>query len=180
MNLLTDNKKVRLISSNEQYAIYEYTPTIFKPLLVNLEKMSVTRRVRFLLEYLGKRHYKVYYLVVDGEAVGQLVIAPGGRRLKCSTERDIVIGPSYVPPIHRGKGYAKILTRASLNYPAYPFEYSYAYISKSNIPSIKATVACGYEPCGELNIVGRTRKLVETENGSHVIYRIKSKEITNG
>lgn len=134
--------------------------------------MSIIRRVRFVLEYLHKTHYRVYYLVVAGEAVGYCVVAPGGRRLKCSTENDIVIGPYYIHPAYRGKGYAKELLRLTLRFCGFDYEYAYDWIAKNNELSIRTTLSCGFEKYMELDITRVMRKLIITNTGEHSVYRV--------
>lgn len=65
--------------------------------------------------------YKVYYLVIDGHIVGYSVVTPGGRRLKMSTKDDIVIGPYYIAPKYRGRGYATKMIQMTLNSCTYSF-----------------------------------------------------------
>ena len=58
--------------------------------------MKMVRRVRFLLEYLQVGHYLVYYLADQDDVVGHCVVVPGGRRLRFTTIKDIVLGPYYI------------------------------------------------------------------------------------
>lgn len=116
--------------------------------------------MRFLLEYLSKGSYKVYYLEVNGELVGYSVFSPGGRRLKCSTRHDLVCGPSFVLHQYRGHGYMTLLYQMVLNNCCNGYDYVYAWIKKDNIASIKACRKAGFDvDYGELKIVGKMRKL---------------------
>lgn len=158
------------------FTLWEYTPSLFKPLYGNIDPPSFTRRIRFLLEYFGKGSYKVYYLEVNGNLVGYNVFAPGGRRLKCSTSKDLVDGPSFILPEHRGHGYVTILKRMVLKHCCAGYEYVYGWISKDNIASIKACIKAGFDvDFGELKVVGKMRKLQQTPKGegSNVIIRYK-------
>ncbi len=114
---------------------------------------------------------RVYYLSVADCVVGYCVVTPGGRRLKKSTPDDIVLGPYYIAPEYRGNGYAKELIKMTLSHCGYEYRYAYDWIDKNNVGSIKASEACGFKECGRLNVVGLFRRLVETENGSDIIYR---------
>ena len=97
--------KLTLIGKSNQYSLHEYRPTLVHPLAIDFEPLRIVRRFRFWFEIL-MGGYRVYYLAVDGEFVGYCVVTPGGRRLSVSTKKDIVLGPYFVSPKHRGKGYA--------------------------------------------------------------------------
>ena len=112
----------------------------------------------------------VYYLVVDGVIIGYNIIAPGGRRLKCSTPNDIVVGPLFVDPVCRGRGYSTILMKLPLLYSPYDYERAFDWIEESNIPSIKASKACGFKEYGRLTVKGFFRRLVEDKNGDEIIF----------
>lgn len=81
------------VAIDGSFTLYKFVPTLFKPLLLEFEPISRTRRVRLLLEYLHREHYSVYYLSYLGELVGYCIAVQGGRRLRCSSKRDIVLGP---------------------------------------------------------------------------------------
>lgn len=167
-----DSSKLRLLHSEGELAFYEYKPTLLRPLYFNFQKMWLSRRLRYLSEWLGKKHYLVYYLAIKGELVGHCIVAPGGRRLKSSTANDIVVGPYYIEPSHRGKKYSKDLLKLTLRYCSFKYDNAYDYIIKSNVPSIKVSEFCGFSKCGELNIIGRLRKIVEVpENGKYLMYK---------
>ena len=171
MKILNDKKRISLIYTEGDISLYIYYPTPFSPLYCHFEKMTLSRRVRLLIEYLSKGCYKVFYLVSGDELIGYCVVAPGNRRLKLSSEKDIVLGPYFIDPTFRGKGYAKTLIRLILKCGGLKYRYAYDYINKTNIPSIKATLACGFNKCGELDIVGFFHKLIESQDGEYNIYR---------
>lgn len=166
----TGRKGLNLLYQEGDKAFYSYTPTIFHPLYTHFEPMTISRRVRLLLEWLGKNSYKVFYLEVAGVLVGHCVAAPGGRRLGRSTERDIVLGPYFVDLAHRGKGYSKDLIQWTLHKAGLTYSRAYDYIKKDNHPSRNATLACGFQHCGELNIQGFFHKLVECPGGEYDIF----------
>ena len=133
--------------------------------------MPFVRRGRLTLEYLHKDHYKVYYLSVNQELVGHCLVAIGGRRLKCSTTSDIVLGPYYVEEKHRGNGYCEKMIRYILDYYK-NYNNAFDYIKKSNLPSIKASKKCGFEKVGELDKVGLMHRLTEvSQDGEDEIYQ---------
>lgn len=166
----TDRKGLKLLYREGDKAFYSYKPTIFHPLYTHFEPMTLSRRVRLLLERMGKNSYQVFYLEVAGVLVGHCVAAPGGRRLGRSTEKDIVLGPYFVDLPHRGKGYAKDLIHLTLHKGGLTYDCAYDYIKKDNHPSQKATVACDFTRCGELNIQGFFHKLVECPGGEYDIF----------
>ncbi len=168
---VTESKRMRLLWKKEDLSLYIYDPTPFRLLYRHFERMTVPRRVRLLLEYFAKGKYRVFYLAKDGVPVGHCVVAPGNRRLKTSGKEDIVLGPCYVDPAFRGNGYAKLLIGAALHDGGLSYRYAYDYIKKSNIPSIKATLANGFAPCGELDIEGFFHTMIERESGAYNIYR---------
>lgn len=165
-----DEKKLRLIYKEGNKAFYEYDPTPFALLYCDFEKMSFPRRIRLLMELFSKGGYKVYYLAVDGVLVGHCVAAYGNRRLKRSSEEDIVLGPYFIDPEHRGHGYAKDLVKMVLEKCTMKYRYAYDYINKNNVPSIKTSVFCGFKLCGELDIEGFLHNLVERPGGEYNIY----------
>ena len=165
------NDRMTLIREDGGLSFYEYRPTPFRLLYRHFEKMTLSRRIRLLLEYFAKGKYKVFYLLKDGVPVGPCVVAAGNRRLKMSSQEDIVLGPYFVDPAFRGNGYAKLLISAVLRDGGLSYRYAYDYIKKSNIPSIKATLANGFTLCGELDIEGFFHKLTEREGGDYNIYR---------
>lgn len=165
------SERLKLVDKEGAFSLYEYRPTVFRPLLVQFEPLRMIRRLRFLKEMLSGG-YRVYYLVESDMLVGHCVLAPGGRRLSISTKDDIVVGPYFVAPEHRGKGYAKVLVRMTLQSCSYKYKNAFDWIHKDNYASIKTTEACGFvQEENKLNVVGKTRKLVLGDNGSYLIYK---------
>ncbi len=163
-------KTMRCVYQGENIELYEYVPTLLCPVYYDFEPMTFVRRIRYLFDYLQKGHYRIYYLKVVDDLIGYCVIAPGGRRLKCSTSDDIIVGPYFIKKDERRKGYSKILINATLENCSYNYKRAFDWILKSNIPSIRTTEACGFSWYGELNVVGKMRKLVEMPNGKYTIY----------
>lgn len=113
----------------------------------------------------------MYYLAVDDTIVGHCVVTPGGRRLKMSTKEDIVLGPYFVDFRYRGKGYAKVIVRMTLEYCTYKYKLAFDWINEHNIPSIKTSENLGMKEVGRLYIKGLMRNLIEDPNGDNRIYR---------
>ena len=171
MNRVDDFKKyLRLIVSKDDLLIYEYTPSLFRLVLVPMEPLNKVRKFRFLLEYI-RGGYKIYYLAKDGIVVGYCVITPGGRRLKCSTTKDAVIGPYFITQEYRGQGLSKILISQLVEYSIGKYEALYDWVYKNNLPSIHCMEACGFEVIGKLNVVGVFRRLIINTQGLYFVYR---------
>lgn len=160
-----------LIGKQQDYLLYEYRPSFAKPLLFPLEKLRFIRRLRFLYE-LFHGGYRVYYLVKNDNVLGYCVVTPGGRRLKESTNDDIVLGPYFICPQYRGLGYAKQLVGMTLRFCSYKYAYAYDWIHCSNVASIKTSESIGMKMVGKLSVVGRFRKLVPDKNGNYIVFRL--------
>lgn len=165
------DKRLIFCEAEGDFEYYQFRPSLIKLLYVDFEPMSIFRRLRLMYEWVKKGSYTVYYLAKNNTMVAHCVVCGGGgRRLKCTTAEDIVLGPYYVDSKERGQGYSELLIKYVLNhYPNYRFAYD--YIKKKNIPSIRATLRCGFEKVGELNRVGLLHKLVEVKNGEFEIFR---------
>ena len=87
--------KCKRIASENGLTIYEFKPSLFNLQAVPLEPLTTARRLRLILEIL-RGGYKDYYLVKDNIVVGNCILTPGGRRLKCTNKNDGVIGPLYL------------------------------------------------------------------------------------
>lgn len=169
------SRGLKLLYQEENLRFLEYTPTLLRPLPYDLEPMRPVRWVRFALEYVRKGRFRVYCLEVEGKPAAYCVATPGGRRLKCSTGADIVLGPYFVAPEFRGRGYGTRVLSLTLQYCAYPYENAYAWIEKKNLPSIRAAESCGFRQTGQLNVVGVMRRLQITAEGDDWIYCIRKR-----
>lgn len=176
--MIVDLKGLKQISQEGEYTLYEYSPSLLKLYYVDFEPMPLFRRGRLTIEYLHKGHYKVYYLSINGSLVGHCLVAPGGRRLRCSSDNDIVLGPYFIEESERGKGYSEKLIALTLQYYTGEYRYAFDYIKKSNVPSIRASLKCGFEKVGELNKVGLLHKLTQVEeDGEYEIYRVSNPRV---
>ena len=102
------------------------------------------------------------------------MVSRGGRRLKCSSAEDIVLGPYYVKKEHRGKGYSKQMVQMVLAHN--DFRYAFDWVEKDNIASCRTSEACGFEKVGELNVSRWLRRLTMVEQGDDHIYRYQKSE----
>lgn len=163
-------RALRLVVSDGNISLYKYTPSVLKLFVVPLEQLSIVRRMRFLLE-LFHGGYSVYYLAREGNVVGYGVITPGGRRLKCTTKHDAVIGPYYICPEYRGGGLSKVLINQLLEHCLRDYDAVYDWVYEGNIPSIRCMEACGFTHIGKLDVVGVFRKLKMNPKGEYFVYK---------
>ncbi len=162
-----------IVYEKDDYKIYAFKPNVFKLFYRNLEPLTMRKWVRFQLERM--RGYVVYYLEVSGEIVGSCLVSSGGGRYSFADKKDIVIGPYFVCPEHRGHGYASVMVDAVLNHLGIKFEHAWDWIRKNNYPSIKTTENNGFERVYEADVVGFTRKIVLTDDGQGGWYIYKKK-----
>lgn len=151
-------KNLKFIKNIEGYDYYEFTPTLGMWFFKNYDKMYFKRWIRMLLEFI-QGGYKVYYMMKNDDVLAYCLVAKGGRRLKCTTKKDIVLGPYFVMPNKRGQGLSKILIDIILNKLEIEYESAYDYIHKDNIPSIRASIAVGFREFGRANITKHLRKI---------------------
>lgn len=170
---MTEPKK---IYEKQGFQLLEYNPSLFHPLYMDFEPMRFVRRMRFMTEYFRKGKYKVYYLKVDDKLVGHCVVTPGGRRLKCSTKNDVVLGPYFIQENERGKGYSKKLISLVLKHCSYDYLNAYDWVDKKNIASRRASESCGFLPVAELDVKMPFRTLVIVDQGEDIVYQYKRKQ----
>ena len=120
--------------------------------------------------------YKVYYMSVGGTIVGHLVVTPGGGRVAQSSKNDIVIGPIWVAPSHRKKGYASKGIAAVLHGLNLQFKSAFEFIAPTNTPSIRSAEKNGFVIQGKAKESGLLRKISLDENGEWLLYRYDLKE----
>lgn len=168
--------KCKQVGSNGGLSVFEYKPSLISPLAVSLDSLSLVRRIRLMLEVL-RGGYIVYYLVKEGFVAGYCVITPGGKRLKCSSKQDGVVGPLYISPKFRGQGLSEVLVRQSISHSTRLFNSYYCWIYKDNIPSRRSLESCGFKPIGYLEVVGVFRRLEIKPQGEDIIYKRTQKSV---
>lgn len=169
---MQDNSRMKYITTIEAGDIYFYKPCFGRWYVKNLEPMKFRRWIRLFLEYV-QGGFDVYYLIRDDKITGYILAADGGRRLKCTTKNDVVLGPYYVVESERGHNYVGKIRDAILPILTRKYEYAYSYIRNDNISSIKSTLRSGFSAYCRINVVGLRHRLVEDDNGDHTVYRKK-------
>ncbi|TWH79373.1 hypothetical protein [Sedimentibacter saalensis] len=157
------------------FSFHEYNPTIFRPFYVNLEPISMRKRLRFLLAYFAG--YKVYYMAKDDEYIGYCVVENGRDiRYKFATNKDILVGPYFVKEDYRGRKLSVMLLEVILHNIGLRYNYAWDYIKKTNIPSIKASSKVGLSYFSDATISSITRQLVllQDNKGDYCIMRYKN------
>ena len=170
---------LQLVLSEDNKKIFKYSPSRLKPLYKKIDSVSFGRFLRYQYE-IARGGYLVYYLEIDGCIVAQNIIIPGGRRMKCTTDKDVVIGgPYFTIPEMRGKGYISYLIRNSLLHCEYDWENAYDYIKKINSASIHTTEGLGFRKIGEANITGIFHKIrMVDHDGEFNVYRISKQDLS--
>lgn len=163
--------KLKKVYEKNSYEYYKYSPTLIKPFYVNLEKLTFKRRIRLIMAFFSG--YSVYYLAHNGKYIGYCLVQSGKDiRYKFATDRDIIVGPYYIHEEYRGKKLSIDLLNYILKDSDLKFQYAYNYISKNNIPSIKASESVGFKYMSDAKISKYLRKIkLYKFDGTYKIYK---------
>ena len=170
--------ELRKIEDFEVYSIFEYTPNLlhlfgkYYP-----ERINLRRIIRFTLAL--KDGYKIYSLVKDNKALAYCTIQSGkSSRFDYTTENDIVVRPYVVMPDFQGDGLAAKLIKRILVYKAGQYRYAYAYITDTNIASIKTCERLGFRFYKNAYVTAFKAdvKATDDDKTGHVIMRLKGEE----
>lgn len=171
---MNDNN-VKITHRTERLEIYRFKPSLFQLYWHCYNKDDgpdywdrIPHKIRMILALLGKG-YEVVYGIDQGRVVGHIVV-DYNKKFKGMHSKDIVLGPKWIIPSLRGKGYGSELTYAVLNELGIEYQSSYEFISATNIASIKSSKKNGYE---FYSYAKRTRSgnYEPCENGSWHIYK---------
>ncbi|MBR6095569.1 MAG: hypothetical protein IKP82_01305 [Oscillospiraceae bacterium] len=169
----TMEQKLSLVTKSDRYTLYRYQPTLLHPLLMDMEPMTLKRRLRYFRNFLRPGKYLVYYLALDDELIGMCAVTPGGPglKLKCGEREDIILGPSFILKKHRGNRHSNVMFKLVLaHHPDY--RYAFDLIADNNLPSRRTSLASGFHVYQTLRISGPLRKYHFCEEGStHTIYK---------
>lgn len=130
----------------------------------------IIHRVRMVRELILS-HYQVIYMRKNGQIIGHLVVGRGGSRIAESNQKDIVIGPIWVIPSERSRGYASKGIQYILQAYHGSYRYAYEYIEKENTASIRTVEKNGFEFVYECNEYGLLKKIKPCSGGHLVVYR---------
>lgn len=173
-------QKLQFLKEIDGIQYYLYKPSLFKlyQSCYNIGEVPpyfnrTIHRVRMIRE-LFKSHYRVVYMYKNKDVLGHLVVARGGSRIAISTKKDIVIGPIWVVPSQRSKGFASEGIKFILNEMMIDYNYAYEYIEKDNTPSIRTVEKNNFDFVDECNEYGIFRTLKSCKSGHLNLYRIKN------
>lgn len=167
---------MKKVYEENQMALYEYKPTMFKPFYKNLEPLTLRRRVRLFLAYFSG--FKVYYLKYKNDYVGYCLVQSGkDSRYKFADEKDIIVGPYFIHEDYRGRKLSILLLEFILYKIGLNFRYAFDYIHKDNIPSIKASKAVGFQYYSDANVSKFFRRitLCSDSHGEYYVFQYMNK-----
>lgn len=157
----------------DNLVLYEYTPTVLRPFFINMEPLSLKRRVRMLQAYFSG--YKVYYLRQNDDYIAYCLVQSGrDNRYKFADENDIMVGPYFVSEKYRGQKLSITILNLILKHTDFKFQNAYDYIHEDNVPSIKASEAVGFQLLSRATLSKYTRAIKLTQNGDYLIFKYES------
>lgn len=166
---------MKKVFEQDSYHIYNYKPTIFKPLYNSLEKITIRRKIRLMIAlYYG---YSVYYLKKDNNYIGYCLVQSGkDHRYTFSSSDDIIVGPYFISENYRGRKYSAKLLNYILKDSQEDYKFAYDYINKKNIPSIKVTESVGFKLFSEAVVSKYRRAIILTnkDKGNYLIYKYEN------
>lgn len=173
--------KFSFYKSNDFFDIWKYEPDIFHAFPMRMEPISVSWRVRCIIEYFVG--YEVYY-IKDKEKkdswMGYCVISNGRNpRYKFATKDDIIFGRYFIENKYRGKGIAKKMLIAILNDCNLQYKNAFAYLNKSNVVSFNAISGIGGIEVDRFNLKGLFRRVVHNQDGDYILMKYIYKEKKN-
>ena len=140
--------------------------TIFHPYVDRNVCNSIHDAIRF--RYLVLQKIRYYIMYDNGKMIGYCaVFRGGGIRYPFTTKADILIGPLFVSEHFRRKHIGETLLKIVLHQEKY--EIAYAFIQKTNTPSIKAFKKLGFLIRNEATYSKKFHILQKVSNGDFVI-----------
>lgn len=173
-----NHSELKFIKEIDGIGYYLFKPTFghwyFKD-YPNYKKHSLSHGLRMMLEYL-EGGYSIYYMIQTGKdnIAGYVTVAKGGRRLRCSTKQDIVLGPIYIDPELRGKGIGTRGIFAVLHHLDIQYENAYEYIQPTNTASIRTVEKNGYIKIGSGSSKGLLRRIDNDGSQEFFIYQYRN------
>lgn len=165
---------MKIICKQGDLVLYEYRPTILKPFFINMEPLTLKRRVRMVQAYFSG--YKVYYLRKNGDYIASCLVQSGrDKRYKFADENDIMVGPYFVSEEHRGRKYSITLLNLVLKHAEFKYKNAYDYIHEDNKPSIKASEAVGFKLFRRAILSKYTRSINLDSSGDYMIFKYENK-----
>lgn len=161
--------QMRKLKHTTAFDLYEFSPSLLKPFAVPMEKNSVSRRIRCVMEFVVG--YKVYYIRVDEVWAGYCIVSNGRNpRYPFCTGSDIVYGRYFVLPEFRGRGLASAMVYEILNGINLQYDKAYAYVHANNTASHATIRKLGGIETAHFRKIGKLRRIKMDENGEYTVY----------
>lgn len=163
------------ISDINDYQLLMYTPSIIKAFPFKMDNYSFSYRIRCFLEFFCG--YRVFYFKSKETWIGYCIVTNGKNiRYKFCDKDDITFGRYYVRDSFRGNGIGRIMVESVLNLPELEYTNAYAYVHDSNKTSSSLLLKIGCKPVRKFNMVGKLRRIKETENGNYTLFCYSQKK----
>lgn len=130
----------------------------------------IVHKVRMLREMI-RSDSVIVYMKSNDKVIGHLVVSRGGTRVAESNRQDIVIGPIWIIPSQRGKGYGSAGIRQILTSLGFKYRYAFEFIEDTNIASVRTVEKNGFVLRYKTSERGIMRTLKKDENGKWLLYR---------
>lgn len=165
-----DIQSLPVVAKGDGYSICVYRSKPLKPFLLQLEPMTLRKRIRFFFEVMAG--FTVYYLLCDGVCAGNTAVVRGGTgRYRFCTASDIVVGPTFIQEAFRGRKLSTLLLRETIKLQKGTYEYAYGYVHKDNAASLAMCKTIGLAYYRNAKITPIARHVVESPHGDYVLLR---------
>lgn len=173
MSKILECDKMTVLACEDGYKYYLFTPTFSRlyPKSGNMRKMTVLQSLRFLV--MKMNGYKMYLLTDEtDEILSSIAFSSGSQyRFPFAGKEDLIYGPSYTMPEHRGRGYAVKLWDKVISCFEKDTKIVYATIRDDNRASIKCMEKSGFKTIGKLKGNKITRAFCMDEKGDHILVK---------
>ena len=165
--------KLKLLLEEDGFRYYLFTPTFLRvyPKSGNMRKMTVMQTLRFLV--MKMNGHRMYIMTdLSDEILTSIAFSSGSQyRFPFAGKDDLIYGPSYTMPEHRGCGYAVKLWEKVESRFEKDTKTFYATIRDDNPASIRCMEKSGFETIGKLKGNKITRAFEINEAGDHVLVK---------
>lgn len=151
-----------------------YAPKPWRLFKETFEAITPTKRVRYLLAWLGGAF--VFYMRRNDEALAYCVLERGGMRYPFLSKQDFVVSPYIVRPDLRGRGIGSKFLSDLRDHLLSGEENGgdiYAMVRKSNVPSQKAMGKAGFALFAHASNTGllHVYKLSNDAHSEYYVYK---------
>ena len=166
-----DNLELLLEEDGFKYYLFLPKLTQLFPKSGDMRDMNFLQNMRFLL--MKKHGYRVYILAdAYDEVLASIVFSSGAQyRFPFADKQDLIYGPSYTVPEHRGNGYASRLADKVMHSFEKDYKAIYGTVRVDNVASLKCMAKNGFENVASLGVNKVTRAFFIEENGIHYLLK---------